>query len=704
VILDGKLAVLLGIETSNLFDCMLNPRPGLPTCDEAFVERTLDEYHRRGIRALFPVHKLDNAFGAGDGSRDFIEIGNFINSGHDSNFVTEGCPGPGAGFDKGPIAFKGINRPRNDFSSRAPHNMNHIADHTVLTLAPHVPKLLRGGAEGEFCQKHGFTRLGEFLLREMMKRGMIIEIDHLPQHSYWRALEMLTEYNYPPAATHGSQAGGKVYELGGISQGGVGRCRDPNRKGAMLDGLRDRIALKKQKGACAGPGEAPNCPAGEAFSWDLNGFAGVPGPRFGDRRVCGEGQEGPVTYPFWSVAGDVEFKEPPRIGERVLDFNHEGLVHIGLLPEFIDDIRRDANSDEELEPLFRSAEAYLRMWEKAEKRSVSILAWGDDDCPFDDDKLELGICGCGVADTDSDGDGTADCDDRCSMNPVKTSPGLCGCDVSDDDDDSDGVPNCYDLCPGDPDKLDTGACGCSEAEADADGDGLQNCLDQCPRDASKAEPGACGCSAADTDSDGDGTADCNDNCPSDPGKAAPGTCGCGTADTDRDGDGTVDCNDRCPSDPGKVFPGECGCGVAEGKCGLVGQYFRTRNLTHHGYTRRDDTINFDWGRGSPAPGIADHEFSVRWEGYVQAVETGEYTFYTVSDDGARLWVNGQQLVDQWRDMPKEEHSGRIHLEAGQRYPIRMEYYEHHWDATCKLLWSGPGVPKQIIPKNRLSSP
>ena len=78
-----------------------------------------------------------------------------------------------------------------------------------------------------------------------------------------------------------------------------------------------------------------------------------------------------MTYPFSSYAGDVTFTEP-RLGNRVVDFNNEGLVHIGMLPELLEDARRDAASDADLEPLFRSAEGYLRMWEKSERRGAEI--------------------------------------------------------------------------------------------------------------------------------------------------------------------------------------------------------------------------------------------------------------------------------------------------------------------------------------------
>ena len=57
-------------------------------------------------------------------------------------------------------------------------------------------------------------------------------------------------------------------------------------------------------------------------------------------------------------------------------------------------------------------------------------------------------------------------------------------------------------------------------------------------------------------------------------------------------------------------------------------------------TRIDPTVDFDWGTGSPAAAIGADTFSVRWTGQVQAPFSGTYTFYTVSDDGVRLWVNG----------------------------------------------------------------
>lgn len=360
VIGEGKLAVLLGIETSNLFDCFLTPRDGFPTCDANHVRAQLDEYWDKGVRVLFPVHKFDNAFSAGDGDRNVGQIGSFINSGHWSNFVTD-CPDIDRGFDRGAIAFAGLNMPRATYDEPPPNDMSGFGDNPVGTMAPFLDLIGMGSLEGDFCQNAGVTPLGEMMIREMMSRGMILELDHLPRRSYERAFEILVESDYPAIGTHGRTHGGRIYEIGGMSKTGLGRCGRPGEPGAMGEGFRNRIQLIRDHGGY---------PA-EGFGFDLNGFAGSPRPRFGDESPCAEPQENPITYPFTSYRGDVTFTEP-QLGGRTVDFNTEGMIHLGLVAEVIEDARRDGVTDEDLEPLFRSAEAYLRMWERAETRAEAL--------------------------------------------------------------------------------------------------------------------------------------------------------------------------------------------------------------------------------------------------------------------------------------------------------------------------------------------
>jgi len=138
--------------------------------------------------------------------------------------------------------------------------------------------------------------------------------------------------------------------------------------------------------------------------------------------------------------------------------------------------------------------------------------------------------------------------------------------------------------------------------------------------------------------------------------------------------------------------------------GLKGQYYDNQNLTAHELTRTDPTVSFSWGTGSPARSIDSDTFSARWTGQVEAPVSGTYTFYTQTSDGVRLWVNGESLISKWVDQNTREWSGRISLEAGKRYPIKMEYFEGTGGAVAKLLWSTPGVEKRVIPRSRLYLP
>ena len=94
-------------------------------------------------------------------------------------------------------------------------------------------------------------------------------------------------------------------------------------------------------------------------------------------------------------------------------------------------------------------------------------------------------------------------------------------------------------------------------------------------------------------------------------------------------------------------------------------------------------------------------FSVRWTGQVQPQYSETYTFYTNSDDGIRLWVNGQLVVNNWTDHGPTENSGPIALVANQRYDIVLEFYENGGGAIAQLSWSSASQTKQIIPSNRL---
>src|ERR1051325_230119 len=121
--------------------------------------------------------------------------------------------------------------------------------------------------------------------------------------------------------------------------------------------------------------------------------------------------------------------------------------------------------------------------------------------------------------------------------------------------------------------------------------------------------------------------------------------------------------------------------------GLVANFFSDQNESNLAVTRNDPTVNFDWGADSPDPQVPIDHFSARWVGRVQAQYSETYTFYTTSNDGVRLWVNGQKLIDHWNAHATTENSGTIALSAGESYDIKLEYFDDTGDATVKLAWS-----------------
>ena len=135
--------------------------------------------------------------------------------------------------------------------------------------------------------------------------------------------------------------------------------------------------------------------------------------------------------------------------------------------------------------------------------------------------------------------------------------------------------------------------------------------------------------------------------------------------------------------------------------GLLGQYYDNMDFTNLLVTRVDPTVNFNWTGGSPDPSIGADTFSARWTGQVQPRYTGAVTFYAASDDGSRLWVNNTLVVDNWVDHETTEKSGSITLVAGQKYDLRLEYYENGGDADVVLSWSNPAQAKQVIPQTQL---
>lgn len=135
--------------------------------------------------------------------------------------------------------------------------------------------------------------------------------------------------------------------------------------------------------------------------------------------------------------------------------------------------------------------------------------------------------------------------------------------------------------------------------------------------------------------------------------------------------------------------------------GLLGTYYERVDLSGRAVHRLDETVNFDWETAEPIAGVQKDYFSARWAGQIEAPVSGKFTFHLDADDGARLWLADRLICDAWRVADSTEISGDIELNAGQRYDLRLEYYDNLGPARLRLSWTGPGIPKSIVPRNQL---
>lgn len=130
-------------------------------------------------------------------------------------------------------------------------------------------------------------------------------------------------------------------------------------------------------------------------------------------------------------------------------------------------------------------------------------------------------------------------------------------------------------------------------------------------------------------------------------------------------------------------------------------------------TRIDSTIDFNWVRNSPDPRIRVDHFTGEWTGYISPDYTEEYTFTAKADDGVRVWIDGKLIINQWVKQEQTQdgfvqgaqtsatHKSTIKLKKGQRYPIKVEYFEDVQNASIQVKWASKSQAEEVIPYKAL---
>jgi beta-glucosidase len=122
------------------------------------------------------------------------------------------------------------------------------------------------------------------------------------------------------------------------------------------------------------------------------------------------------------------------------------------------------------------------------------------------------------------------------------------------------------------------------------------------------------------------------------------------------------------------------------KTGMKGEYFDNMNLTGKpALTRIDSMVNFNFGTGSPALGILEDHFSIRWRGKIIPPETIHHIGIS-TDDGGRLSVEGKLLINDWKDHAEQASSAEVELKAGKEYEVEFDQYDNELGACARLTW------------------
>ncbi len=137
--------------------------------------------------------------------------------------------------------------------------------------------------------------------------------------------------------------------------------------------------------------------------------------------------------------------------------------------------------------------------------------------------------------------------------------------------------------------------------------------------------------------------------------------------------------------------------------GLFGEYFDDADLTQLVDTRIDPTIDFtNWSTAPTGTAVTpDSVYSERWQGSVRVDATGLWTFRTISNDGVRVWVDDELLIDNWTNHTATTDAGQVSLTSGW-HSIRVEHYQSGGNAIMQLYFQGPGQTNTIIPSDHLS--
>ncbi|WP_067515462.1 ricin-type beta-trefoil lectin domain protein [Endozoicomonas ascidiicola] len=329
VMANGQMAVLMGVEASETFNCGQKDK-----CNRNTVESALNELYDAGVRVIYPTHKFDNQIAGSRVENGFINVGQWLAG--NRFFETKACDADtkGAAFTSG---------------------------FPLIGEVPFIKDILNGVGLNpqydetiEHCNKLGLSQLGVYLVNRMIDKKMLIEMDHMSPDTATSVMDIVEARSYSGVVTSHSW-------MNAASNGGLHKNTKRVIKAGGFSAPYNSNVYGMESKVSTFLDEIEQTPylAGVGVGTDMSGLGGQHGPR-------SDAETDPLEYPFTSEFGltfDVQ-----QSGNRAFDYNKEGMAHYGMLADEIQDIR-ERGSNRVYEAVMNSAEAYLQVWERAESNT-----------------------------------------------------------------------------------------------------------------------------------------------------------------------------------------------------------------------------------------------------------------------------------------------------------------------------------------------